>query len=309
MQLRDFTEARTKVLERRLKPPPNRAADPAATALLETPDATTAGSYPSPRAVGLAIAFGIIIGGGGGIMLDIAAAAALILLLITVIFRALRRPRDVSEALAESAETEPAMTDPSAPSSGFGVTRLAIRTALVVALVAVGVVAVLDRDGALNHRVRDLAAAYAPAGGQDAHQARAAPAEVLRGGREFAATREITLRKQSDGHFYMRLEVNGREIDFLVDTGASMVALTQQDAERAGLRPRTLRYDGVGSTAGGTVAMASVSLRQIRAGQFTAYDVDAAVLDSPMRISLLGMTFLRELESFEVRGDRLILRY
>ncbi len=298
MQLRDFTYARALILARRrndqVKPAP-----PAA------PIGRAASGNPSPRAVGLAVAAGIIVGGGGGFTLDIAAIVVLGLALITLLFKAGRRFGRVSEALAESAETGPVMSAYSSPPSGPGFARVIVRMSLVTALAAVFAVAVLDRDGTLNTRLRQFAAAYVGAPSDTATSAgttqKAPPA--------YDAVRELTFKKQSNGHFFITADVNGSPVDFLVDSGASHIVLTQDDAQRIGLRPRALRYDGRTQTANGVAAYANVDLRQVRIGQLSVYDVGATVVDSPLSISLLGMSFLSQLDGFEVRGDRLILRY
>ena len=101
--------------------------------------------------------------------------------------------------------------------------------------------------------------------------------------------------------------VNGAPIEFLVDTGASHVVLAPADAARAGLRTGELRFSGRASTANCEVALAPVTLREIRIGQFSRRDVPAMVNQVPMSVSLLGMSFLSSLASWEARGDRLML--
>ena len=197
------------------------------------------------------------------------------------------------------------MTPSSRPPSGPGgsAVRLAIRLLLVTALTTAVVVAVADRDGALNGRLRQFAQAYLVTVSPDRAPPSGQTPDVYR------PAREITLRKQPDGHFYVQAEINGYPINFLVDSGATNVVLTQADAETAGLRPRTLRYSGRSQTANGVANFAPVRLRQVRVGQFVLHDMDATVIDSALGISLLGMGFLSELEGFNVVGDRLIMRY
>lgn len=197
------------------------------------------------------------------------------------------------------------MTRSSPPPSRAGGSplRFAIRLLLVTALTTAVVIAVADRDGALNGRLRQFAEAYLLVVTPDAEAPSSQTPEV------YKPTREITLRKQPDGHFYVQAEVNGYPINFLVDSGATHVVLTQADAETAGLRPRTLRYTGRSQTANGVATFAPVQLRQVRVGQFVLHDMAATVIDSQLNISLLGMGFLSQLEGFNVDGDRLIMRY
>lgn len=112
-----------------------------------------------------------------------------------------------------------------------------------------------------------------------------------------------------DGHFLIEAQVDGRPITFLVDTGASDIVLTLDDARRLGLEPRTLEYTQRYATANGEVRGAPVVLRELRIGQFRLFDVDASVNEAPLGISLLGMDFLEQLDSYEVERGRLVLRW
>src|SRR3546814_1068496 len=103
--------------------------------------------------------------------------------------------------------------------------------------------------------------------------------------------------------------VNGTPITFLVDTGASAIYLTPGDAARLGWTPLRLTYSERYSTASGVVHAAPVPLRSLRIGQLALYDLPASVGDESTSVSLLGMSFLKRLESYEVRGDRLILSW
>ena len=113
----------------------------------------------------------------------------------------------------------------------------------------------------------------------------------------------------AQGHFSARLEVNGVAISTLVDTGATLLAFSAEDAESAGLRPLPSEYRYRTSTANGDVAVAVVKVRDLRLGSIELHDVDAAVLPrGALRQSLLGMSFLKRLALFQVEGDTLILR-
>ena len=123
------------------------------------------------------------------------------------------------------------------------------------------------------------------------------------------ASDEFVVPPGPGGHFLVMLDVNGTPVRFLVDTGATMVTLTAEDAERVGLPVRALDYSTRVQTANGQVGVASVILRDMQLGKLEIRDVEASVTQAQMNISLLGMSFLRRLSSFEVRSEGLILRY
>ena len=100
----------------------------------------------------------------------------------------------------------------------------------------------------------------------------------------------------------------GYQAEFLVDTGASLVTLTREDARAAGIAPGELVYNHRASTANGAVRMAPVTLREIRIGQLSIYDVPAAVLEH-LNISLLGMSFLTRLQGYEMREGKLTISW
>ena len=121
--------------------------------------------------------------------------------------------------------------------------------------------------------------------------------------------RNTVLSQRSDGHYWARALVNQKtSVDFMVDTGASIVALTYKDAQRMGLKPDTLDYKWTINTAGGETKGASVLIESLKINQVHIRDVEAMVLRSDLEQSLLGMSFLNKLYSYEFRGDRLIIR-
>ena len=124
-----------------------------------------------------------------------------------------------------------------------------------------------------------------------------------------AVPNELVYRRARDGHFYVEADVNGALIRFVVDTGASMVALSPDDARAAGLQVIAQDFTLHANTANGTARVAPVTLRALGLGQFTANEVPAVVVEQPMRTSLLGMSFLTRLQGFETRGDELVLRW
>ena len=124
-----------------------------------------------------------------------------------------------------------------------------------------------------------------------------------------SARRMATIRSRPDGHYWTRALVNKKSsVEFMVDTGASVVALTYKDALKMGLRPDQLDYRWEIRTAGGITMGASVKIDSIQINQVHVKNVDAMVLRSDLQQSLLGMSFLRELYSYEFRGDRMIIK-
>jgi len=101
------------------------------------------------------------------------------------------------------------------------------------------------------------------------------------------------------GHFWIDAAVNGASVRFFVDTGASTVTLTAADAAAAGLSHGSLSYTMVTNTANGQGRAAPVRLREVRIGQLAINDVQGAVVDN-LHMSLLGMSFLKRLQRFEV---------
>jgi aspartyl protease family protein len=124
-----------------------------------------------------------------------------------------------------------------------------------------------------------------------------------------APANEMVLRPGRGGHYYVTADVGGAEIRFLVDTGASLIALSADDAERIGLDPDSLDYNGVVQTANGTTRVAPITLDEVRIGQMEVDRVEAIVSRAPMGMSLLGMSFLRRLEGYRVEDGNLVLSW
>jgi aspartyl protease family protein len=114
--------------------------------------------------------------------------------------------------------------------------------------------------------------------------------------------------KSSDGHFWADGEVNGRTVRFLVDTGATAVALTPEDAQRLGIDPADLHYGYKVVTAGGQIRAASVHLASITVAGARLDNVDALVIEKGLDTSLLGMTYLGRLSRFEATRGALVLQ-
>lgn len=116
----------------------------------------------------------------------------------------------------------------------------------------------------------------------------------------------IALTRAADGHFYANVEVNGELIEFVIDTGASDIVLTREDASRAGFSPELLTFSGRAETANGSVPVAKIWLESVRLGAFAEKNVPASVNGGPMFGSLLGMSFLRNYR-IEIDGQQMVL--
>lgn len=110
-----------------------------------------------------------------------------------------------------------------------------------------------------------------------------------------------------DGHYYLTLEANGVPIEFVVDTGATEVVLSRQDAVRAGIDLDSLVYLGRAQTANGEVRSARVRLETLNLGGIEDRNVTVAVTDGEMFGSLLGMSYLRRFDRIEIEDNRLVL--
>jgi aspartyl protease family protein len=119
---------------------------------------------------------------------------------------------------------------------------------------------------------------------------------------------DVTLRATDSGHFETSAEINGRSVDVLVDTGATLVALTYEDAERAGLYLNSSDFNNSVSTANGTAKVAAVDIGSITVGNITVRNVKGAVAErGKLHRTLLGMTFLSRL-NVEMKKNVLVLR-
>ena len=118
---------------------------------------------------------------------------------------------------------------------------------------------------------------------------------------------ELVLQRRSDGHFYADVKVNGATINMVVDTGASGIALSKEDATRAGIATSIGMNEDIGEGAGGTVYGDVVRIDRVQLGDVEQEDVSAVVLKGG-EMSLLGQSFLREFASVAIEGDEMVLR-
>ena len=118
---------------------------------------------------------------------------------------------------------------------------------------------------------------------------------------------ETRLDRSEDGHFYVEASVNDQPVRFLVDTGATGVALTIEDAERIGIEFTPGSFRVVGSGASGPVHGQNVMLDSVDVDGKAAADVRGAVIEG-LGVSLLGQAYLSQLEKVEISGDEMLLR-
>jgi aspartyl protease family protein len=118
---------------------------------------------------------------------------------------------------------------------------------------------------------------------------------------------QIIVPRSRDGHYYLMVQINGADVRFVLDTGATDMVLTQSDAVRAGLNPDQLTYLGRANTANGEVRTAFVRLDAVQLGDVTDRDVAAVVNQGEMEQSLLGMGYLQRWGRLEIANGELIL--
>ena len=123
-----------------------------------------------------------------------------------------------------------------------------------------------------------------------------------------SASQAAQISKAADGHYWAEALVNGARVRFLVDTGATAVALTAEDAQRLGFDPKDLNYAYQVTTASGQTRAAQVKLASVSVAGAKVADVDALVIEHGLPASLLGMTYLGRLSRFEATPSALILR-
>ena len=123
-----------------------------------------------------------------------------------------------------------------------------------------------------------------------------------------AGIRSLSIPPDGRGHFQTEGRIDGQRIGFMVDTGASMIALNETSAARFGLRPSRNDYKSVVTTANGTIRAARTRLAMVDVGGLIVRDVDAMVLpDEALSENLLGLSFLSKLKRFEYSSGRLVL--
>jgi aspartyl protease family protein len=123
-----------------------------------------------------------------------------------------------------------------------------------------------------------------------------------------AGSRTLSIPRDARGHFQTDGRIDGQRIDFMVDTGASVVALNERSAARFGLRPSRGDYKATVNTANGTIKAAPARIAMIDLGGLIVRDVDAMVLpDEALSENLLGLSFLSKLKRFEYANGKMVL--
>ncbi len=118
----------------------------------------------------------------------------------------------------------------------------------------------------------------------------------------------VEIKAGRNGHFNTEVEINGRPIGAMIDTGATMVVLSHEDAERAGLYVNDSDFNRTIWTANGAARVAAVTLGRVSIGDITVRDVPAVVTqEGLLKTSLLGMSFLSRLSRFDMRSGVLVL--
>lgn len=125
-------------------------------------------------------------------------------------------------------------------------------------------------------------------------------ARMLDGGR-------IEVPLSDDGHYHLTAQVNGADLRFIIDTGASTIALGQNDARKIGIDPSRLGYVGQAQTANGNVGTATVMLDSVRIGEIHDENVPALVLQSDLEVSLMGMSYLARFARVSIEANKLVL--
>ncbi len=120
-------------------------------------------------------------------------------------------------------------------------------------------------------------------------------------------TGDHTLQRERDGHFYADAFVSGTPIRMMVDTGASVIALTASDAMAAGLHWDSSEVRHIGSGASGAVYGVPRRLSEVEVGGMTRRNVDAVIIPEGLEISLLGQSYLSQIGSVEISGGQMVM--
>lgn len=171
-----------------------------------------------------------------------------------------------------------------------------MRDALIFTALTLGAIAALFPA---EQAKQAAVAPHAPASPQATHSP-VVVAALARG----AATE---LARAADGHFYAPVTVGAHPITMLIDTGASVVALTGEDARLAGVFWNPAQLTVVAQGAGGAVRGVAVTVPLMRLGDHEAREVPAVVIPEGLPVSLLGQSFLKDIEPVRIEKDRMVL--
>src|SRR3954467_207441 len=121
-----------------------------------------------------------------------------------------------------------------------------------------------------------------------------------------AGSRSLSMPRDARGHFQTSGRIDGQRVEFMIDTGASVVALNEKSAARFGLRLQPGDYKASVNTANGVIKAAPTRIAMIEIGELTVRDVDAMVLpDEALSENLLGLSFLSKLKRFEYANGKM----
>ena len=168
-----------------------------------------------------------------------------------------------------------------------------MRSFIVFACVALGAAGLiggwLDRGTSAVSKQSDASAAVVPT-----------PAST--------GARIVSIGRDHRGHFKAHGRIDGRQVSFMVDTGASVIALTEREADRLGIRPSRGAFTSSVQTANGVVRAAPVTLNSVDIGGLVVRDVRALVVPgSGLAENLLGLSYLTRLKRFEYANNKLVL--
>jgi aspartyl protease family protein len=180
-----------------------------------------------------------------------------------------------------------------------------LRTYIIIALVLIGFAVSLT--GRLPDRSRPGPDKVVLVG--NSAQATSAPRNVSRSSAQSIneLDRSIELKRDDNGYFYADVQINGAPVHMLIDTGATVVALSRDDAHMAGIATSIGMNDVVGQGADGVVKGEQVTLDRVTLGDKTVEQLPAIVLNSGGQ-SLLGQSFLGKFASVKIEGDKMVLR-
>jgi aspartyl protease family protein len=120
---------------------------------------------------------------------------------------------------------------------------------------------------------------------------------------------KLIVNLSKDGHFYLNVKINNKEVRFMIDTGASDIVLSKNDAKKIAINLDNLNFNRIYQTANGKSFGASIKLDEIEISKVKFFDVNASVNSGEMSVSLMGMDFLRRFKRYEFYQDKLILEF
>lgn len=181
-----------------------------------------------------------------------------------------------------------------------------------IAVVSIGMAGIAGQSDSMSHGRAPASAGDDDQGNWTTQQHKGGSWSSASGPKPSGGSRssggEVRLDRSGDSHFYADTEIDGTNIRMMVDSGASIIALTRRDAEAIGIDVDALPISGTARTAGGDVPMRTVVLDSVEIDGIDVRRVEAAVVDADMGVSLLGQSFLSKLDTVNIEGDTMTLR-